>query len=56
MAASVVAVMWGMDSFTLMKTVAVAFIFTGVFLVTQNRNRLQAEKAVEQHKKGKTPT
>jgi drug/metabolite transporter (DMT)-like permease len=40
MAASVVAVMWGMDSFTLMKTVAVAFIFAGVFLVTQNRNHL----------------
>ena len=56
MAASVVAIMWGMDSFTLMKTVAVAFIFTGVFLVTQNRNRLQAEKAIEQYKKDKTPT
>ena len=46
----------GCGKSTLMKTVAVAFIFTGVFLVTQNRNRLQAEKAVEQHKKGKTPT
>ena len=47
MAASVVAILWGMDTFTLMKTVAVAFVFTGVFLVTQNRNRTLAEKAIE---------
>lgn len=50
MAASVVAIMWGMDTFTLMKTVAVAFVFTGVFLVTQNRNRTLAEKAIEKNR------
>lgn len=55
MAASIVAILWGMDSFTVMKTVAVVFIFTGVFLVTQNRNRLQTEKAIEQHKRDGTP-
>ena len=48
MAASVVAIMWGMDTFTLMKTVA--FVFTGVFLVTQNRNRTLAEKAIEKNR------
>ena len=50
MAASVVAIMWEMDTFTLMKTVAVAFVFTGVFLVTQNRNRTLAEKAIEKNR------
>ncbi len=55
LAASVVAVMWGMDSFTVMKTVAVAFIFTGVFLVTQNRGLAQAEKAVERHRQPRPP-
>ena len=55
LAASVMAVIWGMDFFTVMKSVAVAFIFTGVFLVTQNRGLAQAEKAVERHRQPRPP-
>lgn len=51
-AASILALMWGMDSFTVSKSIAVAFIFTGVFLVTQNRSRAQAEKELERQKTG----
>lgn len=55
-AASILALMWGMDTFTLSKSIAVACIFTGVFLVTQNRNRMQAEKELEKLKAEKPPT
>ena len=41
--ASVVAVWWGMDSFTLLKVVAVVLIFSGVFLVTVSKSRAQME-------------
>ena len=54
-AAGVVAIVWGMDSFTVLKTVAVVFIFTGVFLVTQNRSQTQAEKAVERSRQFRPP-
>jgi len=35
--ASVIAVLWGMDSFGLTKTIAVILVFTGVFLVSKGK-------------------
>ena len=49
-AAAIVAILWGMDSFTILKVIAVIFIFSGVFLVTQNKNRTTIEKAIEKQK------
>ena len=51
-AASVVAILWGMDSFTLLKIIAVIFIFSGVFLVTQSKNLATIEKEIERVKTG----
>lgn len=51
-AAATVAILWGMDSFTLLKTVAVIFIFSGVFLVTQSKNLATIEKEIERVKTG----
>lgn len=51
-AASVVAILWGMDSFTLLKIIAVICIFSGVFLVTQNKNMATIEKEIERVKTG----
>ena len=47
---AIVAILWGMDSFTILKVIAVIFIFSGVFLVTQNKNRTTIEKAIEKQK------
>lgn len=41
--ACVVAVIWGMDQFNLLKIVAVILVFSGVFLVTQSRSRADLE-------------
>lgn len=41
--ASVVAVCWGMDSFNLLKIIAVVLVFTGVFFVTKSRGREEVE-------------
>jgi drug/metabolite transporter (DMT)-like permease len=41
--ASLVAVWMGIGDFTLLKGVAVAFIFTGVFLVTKSKSRADLE-------------
>ncbi len=41
--ASGVAVAWGMDSFGWMKTMAVALVFSGVYIVTQSKSRAQLE-------------
>lgn len=41
--ASVVAVVWGMDQFNLLKIIAVILVFSGVFLVTQSRSRVELE-------------
>lgn len=41
--ASAVAVAWGMDSFGWMKTIAVALVFSGVYIVTQSKSRAQLE-------------
>ncbi len=43
--ACLVAVWWGMDSFNLMKGMAVALIFGGVYLVTISRSRKDMEAA-----------
>ncbi len=51
-AAAIVAIMWGMDSFSFMKIVAVIFIFSGVFLVTQSKNLSTIEKEIERVKTG----
>lgn len=51
-AASVVAILWGMDSFTLLKIIAVIFIFSGVFLVTQSKNLATIEREIERVKTG----
>ena len=48
--ASVVAVCWGMDSFNLLKVIAVVFVFTGVLFVTKSRSREEVE-AYEKAKK-----
>lgn len=52
-----VAVCWGMESFGILKGIAVAAIFSGVFLVTQSKSRAQME-AYEQarmEKQGNNP-
>ncbi len=41
--ASVVAVCWGLDSFNLMKGLAVVLVFAGVFMVTKSKSRAQLE-------------
>ena len=43
--ACIVAVCWGLDSFNVTKVVAVALIFSGVYLVTSSRSRADMEKA-----------
>ena len=48
--ASIVAVIWGMDQFNLLKIIAVILVFTGVFFVTQSRSRADLE-AYEKQKK-----
>lgn len=48
--ASIVAVIWGMDQFNLLKVIAVILVFTGVFFVTQSRSRADLE-AYEKQKK-----
>ena len=48
--ASVVAVCWGMDSFNLLKIIAVVFVFTGVFFVTNSISREDVD-AYEKAKK-----
>ncbi len=42
--ACAVAIGWGMDSFNLMKGIAVIFIFGGVYLVTASRSRKEMEE------------
>ena len=44
--ASCVAVYWGMDSFNLLKIIAVICVFSGVFLVTRSKSRADMEAAV----------
>lgn len=46
--ASGVAVWWGLDSFDLLKGIAVVLVFTGVFLVTKSRSRADLEAAGEE--------
>lgn len=41
--ASLIAVLWGMDTFGIMKGIAVALVFTGVYIVTQSKSRAQLE-------------
>ena len=46
--ASVVAVCWGLDSFNLMKGLAVVLVFAGVFMVTKSKSRAQLEAEREE--------
>ena len=41
--ASIVAICWGMDRFNVLKIVAVALVFTGVFFVTKSPSRADLE-------------
>ncbi|WP_278625417.1 DMT family transporter [Parabacteroides gordonii] len=41
--ASLIAVLWGMDTFGVMKGIAVALVFSGVYIVTQSKSRAQLE-------------
>ena len=41
--ACIVAICWGMDSFNLVKGIAVVLIFGGVYLVTASRSRKEME-------------
>lgn len=47
--ASIVAVLWGMDTFGFMKTLAIALVFAGVYIVTKSKSKAQmdAEKAIK---------
>lgn len=45
-----VAVLWGMDSFNIIKGIAVVFIFGGVYLVTISRSRKEVEAYEAEHK------
>lgn len=50
--ASAVAIFWGLDSFNLMKGIAVVLVFTGVAFVTQSKSR----KQMEAYKKARAAT
>lgn len=41
--ASLIAILWGMDTFGVMKGIAVALVFSGVYIVTQSKSRAQLE-------------
>lgn len=41
--ASFLAVLWGMDSFGLMKTLAIVLVFSGVYVVTQSKSKEQMD-------------
>lgn len=41
--ASLIAVLWGMDNFGLLKGMAIGLVFTGVYIVTQSKSRAQLE-------------
>ncbi len=41
--ASIVAIWWGLDSFNVLKIIAVVLIFSGVYLVTKSRSRAEME-------------
>jgi drug/metabolite transporter (DMT)-like permease len=47
--ASIIAVLWGMDSFGFMKSMAIVLVFVGVYIVTQSKSKAQmdAEKALK---------
>lgn len=47
--ASIVAIAWGLDNFNTLKIIAIALIFTGVFLVTKSRSRAQMDAASRQN-------
>lgn len=42
--ACIVTVYWGMDSFYIIKITAIILIFSGVYLVTTSRSRIELEK------------
>ncbi len=46
--ASIVAVLWGMDTFGLMKGLAVGLVFLGVYIVTQSKSKAQLDAENEE--------
>lgn len=53
--ACIVAVCWGMDSFTVTKGIAVVLIFGGVYLVTVSKSRKEIEAYEQKSGKGQNP-
>lgn len=47
-ASCIVAVFWGTSSFNLLKVIAIALVFAGVFLVTRSKSRADMEAAGQQ--------
>lgn len=47
--ACIIAICWGMDSFNWVKGIAVALIFSGVYLVTMSRSRKEVENYERTH-------
>ncbi|MDD4514082.1 DMT family transporter [Massilibacteroides sp.] len=50
--ASTVAILWGMDTFGLVKSLAVVLVFSGVYFVTKSKSKAQMETEMEIKKAG----
>lgn len=46
--ASILVVIWGMDTFGVMKGIAIVLVFTGVYIVTQSKSREELEAEQKQ--------
>jgi drug/metabolite transporter (DMT)-like permease len=44
--ASIIAIMVGQDTFSLVKLIAAVFVFSGVYLVTQSKSRDDIERSI----------
>ena len=53
MGASTIAIIIGQDTFSIVKLIAAAFVFGGVYMVTQSKSREDIEKAKEEKNKKK---
>lgn len=52
--ASIVAIVWGLDTFNIFKVVSVLLVFSGVLMVTRSRSRAQMEAEVAKEKRAGT--
>ena len=53
MGASTIAIIIGQDTFSIVKLIAAAFVFGGVYMVTQSKSREDIEKSKEEKNKKK---